>query len=171
LPRGLHVAPPYCPMDSTASWRCDITQTNAATLEAQTEHLTVEQTAFYNMLSNNAQREAYLASIPVPSDPEGNMHIRVTYDDKFIGTLTIGKSLAYACDNLEGLLQRDSDALYAGSTTTADVLADYAEKLRFTPVRSMDPPESRLAGHSKQDKRRNANGVNPAAQPTVNLGG
>lgn len=136
---------------------------------AQTAHLTTEQMAVYELLTTNKQRDAFLASIPVPAEPQGNMHIRVIYHGKMIGTLTVGKSLAYACDNLEGLLQRDSDALYSGTKTTAEVMADY-EGLEFVPTRSMDPPDERLAGYSKQDKRRNTNGINPAAQPTVNLG-
>ena len=155
-----------------------MSNTKNAQLEANIEHLTAEQAAFYNSLPNT-QKAAYLATLPAPVIAEGNMHILVKRGGKTIGALTVGRSLAYACDNLEGLLQRDSDRMYAGEVTEAQLKAAYSDPnsedyLEFIPTRSIDPPENRLATYSKQTKgRAAANGnaqVNPATQPTVNLG-
>jgi hypothetical protein len=85
------------------------------------------------------------------------MHIRVLRGGKMMGTLTVGKSLAYACDNLEGTLQYDSDRMYSGAVTEEELLANYADPtsedyLEFIPTRSIDPPDARMANHSKQVK-------------------
>lgn len=155
-----------------------INTTTQAQLEANIEHLSVEQTNLYNDLPAK-HKAAFLATIPAPVEPQGNMHIRVLRAGRMIGTLTIGKSLAYACDNLEGTLQYDSDRLYAGEITTEELLAEYADPtseshLEFIPTRSMEPPTARMANHSKQVKGRpaaaNGGGFAPSRAATHDVG-
>ena len=170
------MAPQYCPR-IVPSWRCDITQTINAQLEANIEHLSTKQVDLYNALPAKHKAD-FLATIPVPAEPQGNIHVRVIRGGKMIGTLTVGKSLAFACDNLEGTLQYDSDRLYAGEISTAELLASYADPdsenyLEFVMTRSMDPPDARMARHSKQVKGKpatNGGGFAPSRAATHDVG-
>lgn len=99
-----------------------------------------------------ALRKAALAEEALAStivDPEGNMWIRAEYRDvtlpvdpetgehEFVQIASLRIDNQYKGNgNLKGLLQRDSDAMVAGTASLDDVLADYASNLRFVPERA-----------------------------------
>ena len=125
-----------------------ITQTQTAQLAAKAEHLTVEQTAFYNLLSNNTQREAYLASLPVEHVNAGPLYV-VHYfkGEKVIGIPTYKLAwTSIGAAKMADIIDAQSADIAAGNLTTAEANAEWTSELVHGDERKLDTGDLDVEG-------------------------
>jgi len=125
-----------------------ITHTQTAQLEAQTEHFTVEQMAVYSILSNNTQREAYIASIPVPVHNTGPLYPVFTYKGaKVLGipTWKLAKSFIGG-GTMADVVDAQSASIKAGTMTTEEANAEWGMVLVHSDDSELDTGDLDTAG-------------------------
>lgn len=113
--------------------------------------------------------ELEAAATPVV-EPAGNMWVDVSYCGEQIGSLRID-NMQFGNKDFAGLLQRDSDKLFAEASTLEAILADYAANLQFNPRRSINAPKTeRLSDHLHPKEAvatRGASRFSPKTQPVT----